>query len=116
MKTDKLNQNKNGLELILSAQLTIELMEQYKMHGLQKKYGNMFLKSIEKQICGYFDGVYEKDPEFTTNAMNIKHELISTIALMNEADVMLFAEHTKKFVDNIEEHRINGEIFFTEIK
>ena len=94
--------DKNGIELLLSLQLSIELMDQYKMHGLAKRYAKMFVSQIEKEISKDYDNLYNNSPEFTTNAMNLKNRLITDIAEMNEADVMLFSEFTKKFKSNIE--------------
>jgi hypothetical protein len=51
METKQLRKDlKNGLELVLTLQLTLELMDEYKLKGLPKKYGNMFKNSLEKDL------------------------------------------------------------------
>tara|TARA_R110001632_G_scaffold126252_2_gene239793 strand:- start:1372 stop:1725 length:354 start_codon:yes stop_codon:yes gene_type:complete len=106
---------RNGLELVLALQLTLELMDEYKLKGLPKKYGNMFRKSLEKGLSESYDRLYNIDPEYTTNAMNKKNELISNIASFNEVDAILFAEFSKKFMDNIDIARKKGVVFFDKL-
>lgn len=106
---------RNGLELVLTLQLALELMDEYKLRGLSKKYGNMFKKSLEKNLSELYDRLYTDDSEFVTNAMNIKNKLMSNIASFNEADAILFSEFTEKFIKNIEIARKKGVIFFDKI-
>jgi hypothetical protein len=116
MEKSKLQKElRNGLELVLTLQLTLELMDDYKLTGLPKKYGNMFKKSLEKNVSESYDRLYADDSEFLTNAMNIKNKLISNIASLNEADAILLSEFINKFMDNIEIARKKGVIFFDKI-
>ena len=106
---------KNGLELVLTLQLTLELMDEYKLKGLPKKYGNMFKNSLEKDLSQSFDRLYKIDEEYTTNAMNKKNELISNIASLNEVDAILFAEFSNKFMKNIDLARKKGVVLFDKL-
>ena len=106
---------RNGLELVLALQLTLELMDEYRLKGLPKKYGNMFKNSIEKSMSNTYDRLYKNDPEFMTNSMNIKNEMISSIASLNEVDAILFASFTKHYMDNIDVAREKGTVFFSKL-
>ena len=75
----------------------------------------MFRKSLEKGLSESYDRLYNIDPEYTTNAMNKKNELISNIASFNEVDAILFAEFSKKFMDNIDIARKKGVVFFDKL-
>tara|TARA_B110000908_G_scaffold36958_1_gene44349 strand:+ start:3739 stop:4092 length:354 start_codon:yes stop_codon:yes gene_type:complete len=116
METKQLRKDlKNGLELVLTLQLTLELMDEYKLKGLPKKYGNMFKNSLEKDLSQSYDRLYNIDQEYTTNAMNKKNQLISNIASFNEVDAILFAQFAEKFIDNIEIARKKGVVFFDKL-
>jgi|TARA_B110000977_G_scaffold94379_1_gene124781 hypothetical protein len=106
---------RNGLELVLALQLTLELMDEYRLKGLPKKYGNMFKNSIEKSMSQTYDRLYKNDPEFMTNSMNIKNEMISSIASLNEVDAILFASFTQHYMDNIDVAREKGTVFFSKL-
>lgn len=106
---------KNGLELVLTLQLALEIMDEYNLKGLSKKYGNMFKNTIEKSLSSSYDRLYADDSEFVTNAMNMKNKMISDIAKLNEADAILLASFIQKFMDNIEIARKNGLIFFDKL-
>ena len=110
-----MNKDKNGLDLILHLDLCIASMESYKLKGLNKKYANMFKKSIEKDVNTNIDKYYKSDEEFVTNALSFKQRMIDQIAEMNEADQILLSEFVNKFNNNIEIARKKGVMFFDKI-
>jgi hypothetical protein len=112
MKENKL---RNGLELLLTGQLFLDISDTYKLNGLLKKRGNLFIKDLEVAVKRGYENVYKNDPEFTTNSINIKQRMISQIAEMNEADSMLASEFLDKFSKNIEIARKKGVVFFDKL-
>ena len=113
MKTNK--ETHNGLELLLTAQLFIDIFENYKLTGIEKKYGKMFHEALEKKTIKHYNQVYENDAEFALNSLNIKQRLITQIAELNEADAILLSEFVNKFINNIEIARTKGVVFFDKI-
>jgi hypothetical protein len=113
-----MNQNKenhNGLELLLTSQLFIEIFENYNLKGIEKKYGKMFHDALEKRTIDHYNQVYKNDAEFALNSLNIKQRLITQIAELNEADAILLSEFVNKFISNIEIARKKGVVFFDKI-
>lgn len=96
-------QIKTGVELVLTLQLAIEIMDEYKLTGRVKKYGNMFKNELERDLSKAYDRVYESDPTIVINAMNIKHKLISQLARLGEDEIMLVAQKLSNMIDNIED-------------
>lgn len=109
------NKTHNALELLLTAQLFLDIFENYNLTGLEKKYGNMFHKALEKKTVKHYDEVYKNDAEFALNSLNIKQRLITQIAELNEADAILLSEFVNKFISNIEIARKKGVVFFDKI-
>ena len=107
--------NKTGLELVLTLQLALEYMDEIKLTGLPKKYGNMFKKSIDKELSIAYDRGFVIDQQVMLNAMNKKESLISIIAGLSEPDCMLFTEFAEHFMENIEEARLDGKIYLNKI-
>ena len=113
-----MKQNKethNGLELLLTAQLFIDIFENYQLNGIEKKYAKMFHSALEKKTINHYNQVYENDAEFALNSLNIKQRLITQIAELNEADAILLSEFVNKFINNIEIARSKGVVFFDKI-
>lgn len=113
-----MNRNKethNGLELLLTSQLFIEIFENYNLAGIEKKYGKMFHDALEKKTIQHYNQVYKNDAEFALNSLNIKQRMISQIAELNEADAILLSEFVNKFINNIEIARKKGVVFFDKI-
>jgi hypothetical protein len=106
---------RNGLELLLTGQLFLDISDSYRLSGLLKKRGNLFIKDLESAIKTSYDKVYKDDPEFTLNSINIKQRMISQIAQMNEADAILASEFLDKFGENIEAAREKGVVFFDKL-
>ena len=106
---------RNGLELLLTAQLFLELSENYKLKGKSKMYANMLVKEMEKAGSQSFSELYANDEIFAVNAMNKKHEAIKIMASFHEADAILFEEFAKRFKDNIEIARKKGTSFFKKL-
>jgi hypothetical protein len=106
---------KNGLELLLTSQLWIELSETYLLKGLAKRYAKLFKEEIEKTTIRSYDEIYSKDPEFTINAIRLKQEMITNIAKYNEADSILLADCIAEFDKNIELVRANRAVFFNKL-
>ena len=109
------NQNKNGIELLLATQLVLELFDDYKVGGLAKRYGKMFIGELEKATIKHYEHFYKQEPEFITNALNRKAELIKIFSEFNEADAIIAAEFMRKFSDNIEIARKKGTVFFDKL-
>jgi hypothetical protein len=105
----------NALELLLTAQLFIDIFDNYKLKGIEKKYGKMFHNALEAKTIRHYDEVYAQDAQFALNSLNIKQRLITQIADLNEADAILLSEFVNKFIDNIEIARKKGVIFFDKI-
>lgn len=105
----------NALELLLTAQLFIDIFENYQLNGIEKKYAKMFHSALEKKTIKHYNEVYNNDPEFALNSLNIKERMIKQIAELNEADAILLSEFINKFTENIEIARKKGVIFFDKI-
>ena len=105
----------NALELLLTAQLFIDIFDNYNLKGIKKKYGKMFYNALEKKTIKHYNEVYKNDSEFALNSLNIKERMITQIAELNEADAILLSEFVKKFIDNIEIARKKGVVFFDKI-
>ena len=110
-----MNRLKNGLELTITAQLLLELSDQYPVKQLIKKRLKDFLKVAENDISNEYERVYKTNREYALNAIEKRHELIKNIADFDEADFILYSEFTQKFIDNIEIARTKGTIFFNKI-
>ena len=105
----------NGLELLLTAQLFIDIFDNYELKGIEKKYGKMFYNALEKKTIKHYNEVYKNDYEFALNSLNIKERMITQIAELNEADSILLSEFINKFYENIEIARKKGVVFFDKI-
>lgn len=105
----------NGLELLLTAQLFLELSDKYKLRGISKKYCNMLIKELEKTGSKPFEDFYRNDEYFAVNALNKKNQLIEIIASFNEADAILFAEFAMNFKKNIHLARSKGTSMFKKL-
>ena len=99
---------KNGLELILSLTLSLDLLDQYDPKGILKKRINV----IRKEIDTRYNQIFKTSEEFAQNSLRHKENLIKLIAKYDEADCILAADMLKKFDDNIEEERKKGIVFF----
>ena len=96
---------KNGLELLVTLQLALELMDEYKLKGRAKNTANMFKDALESDIMQNYHRVYKEDPEMLTNSLNFKNQMIEDIASLSEADSILLSDFIHKFIENIEEVR-----------
>ena len=105
----------NALELLLTAQLFIDIFDNYELKGIEKKYGKMFHTALEKKTIKHYNEVYRNDSEFALNSLNIKERMIKQIAELNEADAILLSEFINKFYENIEIARKKGVVFFDKI-
>lgn len=105
----------NALELLLTAQLFIDIFDNYNLTGIEKKYGKMFYNALEKKTIKHYNEVYRNDSEFALNSLNIKERMITQIAELNEADAILLSEFINKFYENIEIARKKGVVFFDKI-
>lgn len=105
----------NALELLLTAQLFIDIFDNYELKGIEKKYGKMFHNALEKKTIKHYNEVYRNDSEFALNSLNIKERMITQIAELNEADAILLSEFINKFYENIEIARKKGVVFFDKI-
>lgn len=105
----------NALELLLTAQLFLDIFDNYELKGIEKNYGKMFHKALENKTIKHYNEVYKNDSEFALNSLNIKERMIKQIAELNEADAILLSEFINKFYDNIEIARKKGVVFFDKI-
>lgn len=106
---------RNGLELVLTMQLALELMDEYKLKGVVKNKANLFKKSIEKEVTKSYDRNYAIDEQITLNAMNLKHRLISQIATLSEDEAMVFSEYANKFFEDKDTYIKNIDVSITKI-
>lgn len=111
----KTTETHNGLELLLTAQLFIDIFDNYQLKGIEKKYAKMFHDALEKKTIQHYNQVYKNDAEFALNSLNIKQRLITQIAELNEADAILLSEFVNRFINNIEIARKKGVVFFDKI-
>jgi hypothetical protein len=112
MKPDETH---NGLELLLTAHLFLELSDKYQLKGMSKKYCKMLIKEIERTGNKSFDELYQNDEMFAVNALNKKIETIKILASFNESDAILFEEFAFKFKNNISLARSKGVSFFKKL-
>lgn len=110
-----LDENSNGLELLLTSQLFLELSDKYRLKGKSKGYVKMLIRELEKAGNEPFHDFYKNDEYFAINALSKKHEIIKVLATMNEADAILFSEFAFKFKDNIEIARSKGISIFDKL-
>lgn len=118
MKTETKEDNKdlkNGLELTITAQLFLDLCDHYPVKRMVKKRLNDFLTEAEKDIAQEYKKVYETNPEFCTNAVRMRHNLIKMLAELHEADLILATDFMTKFVKNIDVARKKGIVFFEKL-
>jgi hypothetical protein len=106
---------KTGMELVLTLQLALEYMDDIKLTGLPKRYGNMFKNAIEKDLSIAYDRGFSIDQQIMINAMNKKESIISIIAGLSEPDCMLFTQFAEHFIENIEEARKGNQIYLNKI-
>jgi len=107
---------KTGLELLITLQLALEIMDEYKLNGLTKRRANLFKESIEKDIVNSYNKNYSEDMQMITNSMNLKHRLVSQLAELDEAEAMVFSEYANKFFENKDEYLKSIEVNIHEIK
>jgi hypothetical protein len=106
---------KNGLELLVTLQLALELMDEYKLKGRAKNTANMFKDALESDIMQNYHRVYKEDPEMLTNSLNFKNQMIEDIASLSEADSILLSDFIHKFIENIEEVREKKILIFDKL-
>lgn len=106
---------KNGIELLITLQLALELMDEYKLKGRAKQTANMFKNALEAEISSNYNRIFKEDQETVLNSMNYKQLLIENIASLNEADAILLSDFVNKFVENIEEVREKKELMFDKL-
>lgn len=110
-----MNNVKNGIELLVTLQLALELMDEYKLKGRAKNTANMFKDALEKDIMQNYHRVYNEDPEMLTNSLNFKNQMIVDIASLGENDAILLADYIRKFMENIEEIREKKVLIFDKL-
>jgi len=110
-----MNNVKNGIELLVTLQLALELMDEYKLKGRAKNTANMFKDALEKDIMQNYHRVYNEDPEMLTNSLNFKNQMIVDIASLGENDAILLADYIRKFMENIEEVREKKVLIFDKL-
>lgn len=110
-----MNNVKNGIELLVTLQLALELMDEYKLKGRAKNTANMFKDALEKDIMQNYHRVYNEDPEMLTNSLNFKNQMIVDIASLGENDAILLADYIRKFMENIDEIREKKVLIFDKL-
>lgn len=106
---------KTGIELSLTLQLALELMDEMRLKGRTKNLANLLKNDIERDVVYNYNVMYKNDPQMVTNLMNAKHRLISQIAELDEPDALLISDIINKVVANIEKARENRVIFLNEL-
>lgn len=106
---------KNGIELLVTLQLALELMDEYKLKGRAKNTANLFKDALEADIMQNYHRMYKSDPEMLTNSLNFKNQMIEDIASLSEADSILLSDFIHKFIENIEEVREKKILIFDKL-
>lgn len=106
---------RNGIELLVTLQLALELMDEYKLKGRAKNTANMFKDALESDIMQNYHRVYKEDPEMLTNSLNFKNQMIEDIASLSEADSILLSDFIHKFIENIDEVREKKILIFDKL-
>jgi hypoxanthine phosphoribosyltransferase len=106
---------KNGIELLVTLQLALELMDEYKLKGRAKNTANMFKSALEKDVMDNYHRVYKQDAEILINSLNFKNQMIEDIASLSEADSILLSDFIHKFIENIEEVREKKILIFDKL-
>ena len=105
---------RTGVELVLTLQLALEIMDEYNLSGKVKNFAKMFKNELERDVSKAYDRIYAVDPTIVTNGINIKHRLISQFAALGEDDAMLVAQKMSEMIDNIDELR-NEPVYVVDI-
>jgi len=106
---------KTGIELSLTLQLALELMDEMRLKGKTKNLANLLKNDIEKDVVNNYNTMYKNDPQMVTNLMNSRHRLISQIAELDEPDLLLLSHVINHVVDNIDKARENRVLFLNEL-
>ncbi len=106
---------KTGIELSLTLQLGLELMDEMKLKGRAKNFANLLKNELEKDIVYNYNVMYKNDPQMTTNLMNARHRLISQVAELDEPDLLLMSDIVNHVIANIEKARENKVIFLNQL-
>ena len=106
---------KTGIELSLTLQLALELMDEMKLRGKAKNFTNLLKNEIEKDVVHNYNTMYANDPQMATNLMNARHRLISQIAELDEPDLLLMSDIVNHVMSNIEKARENKVIFLNQL-
>lgn len=106
---------KTGIELSLTLQLALELMDEMKLKGRAKNLANLLKNELEKDIVYNYNVMYKNDPQMTTNLMNARHRLISQVAELDEPDLLLMSDIVNHVVDNIDKARENRVLFLNQL-
>jgi hypothetical protein len=106
---------KTGIELSLTLQLALELMDEMRLKGKTKNLANLLKNDIEKDVIYNYNVMYKNDPQMVTNLMNSRHRLISQIAEFDEPDLLLLSHVINHVVDNIDKARENRVLFLNEL-
>jgi hypothetical protein len=110
-----MSNERNGIELLVTLQLALEFMDEYKLKGRAKNTANMFKDALESDIMQNYHRVYKEDPEMLTNSLNFKNQMIEDIASLSEADSILLSDFIHKFIENIEEVREKKILIFDKL-
>jgi hypothetical protein len=106
---------KTGIELSLTLQLALELMDEMRLKGKTKNLANLLKNDIERDVVNNYNTMYKNDPQMVTNLMNSRHRLISQIAELDEPDLLLLSHIINHVVDNIDKARENRVLFLNEL-
>lgn len=97
------------LELIITLQLALELIDESSQNG------KIIKKELEVAIEKAYNQLYQQDPETIINLINARSMLIYKIASLNEPDMVLLSSVVDTFVERIEEVRENHVVFFDKL-
>lgn len=106
---------KTGIELSLTLQLALELMDEARLRGKAKNFAKLLKNEIEKEVVYNYNKIYSNDPEMVTNLMNSRNRLISQISDLNEPDLLLISDSVKYAIDNIDKLRENKVLFLNKL-
>ena len=110
--TEQEKELQNGVELLLSLYLSLDLLEKYNAKKVLKNKINLTIQELERSILKHYNELFLNDEEFVQNSLKYKINAIKMLSKYNEADAVLACDFIKKFDNNIEVARKKGVIFF----
>ena len=87
---------KNGVEITITGQLLLELLDEYEYKGQAKVNLKNFLKLSEKNIVEEYARIMEVENEMILNALKKRYKLIKRLAKLDERELILVTDACDK--------------------